>query len=669
MAERAEGPEAEAGEAASPSADAGVAAAALALAAARRRGARPDPALDAFLREQAELIRIQKEHLHEQRELVLSRLRWGRFSDRVKAALQVMTALVGLAVVAAIAVMAWQARAEHGLVIDAFQVPPDLARAGLTGQVAAARFLDKLQALQTATAVSDRPPQSYDNDWGADFKVDIPETGLTFSEFEKLLRDKLGHVDHVTGEVLSTPTGIAVTARLGDAPAETFTGAASDFDALAQKAAESVYHASQPYRFVEYLDQNGRVDEAFAVVADLAANGPPGERGWAYSKWAQMDLNDHGDAAAARLHAARGLGFTIGSDLNDRISLVNVAVWTGHEEANLSISKALDAEDQTRSPDTSQYFFEQNKLLGRAWLQFITPDYLGSAATWTKVADQHASTSGGARDAAMAATAYALDHDPAAARQAMASLPGPGVAGLLWDIAQGAFPALPAYWTAAVDTGDWSTALADARSVDAALEAGKAQRPIYGLMQQVWIWPLQALALARTQDLAGAQALIGKTPLDCYLCLRVRGQIAAAAGDRPASDRWFKEAVRQAPSSPFAYTEWGEALLAAGDTGAAIAQLTQAQAKAPQFADPIELTGEALLKKGDPNAAVAKFAEAARHAPRWGRDHLMWGEALARLGRTDEAKAQWRAAAGMALTAGERAELGRGVELSSKRGM
>ncbi len=59
-----------------------------------------------------------------------------------------------------------------------------------------------------------------------------------------------------------------------------------------------------------------------------------------------MDLNDHGDAAAARLHAAKGLGFTIGSDLNDRISLVNTEVWSGHEEANLSISKGLDAEDQ-----------------------------------------------------------------------------------------------------------------------------------------------------------------------------------------------------------------------------------------------------------------------------------------------------------------------------------
>ena len=110
------------------------------------------------------------------------------------------------------------------------------------------------------------------------------EPGLTFGEFGKLLRDKLGHVSHVTGEVLKTPDGIALTARIGDAPPQTFAGPPGSFDDLAQKAAEAVYRASQPYRFAEYLEHHDRVPEAFAVLADLAANGPPGERGWAYAE-------------------------------------------------------------------------------------------------------------------------------------------------------------------------------------------------------------------------------------------------------------------------------------------------------------------------------------------------------------------------------------------------
>jgi predicted Zn-dependent protease len=203
---------------------------------------------------------------------------------------------------------------------------------------------------------------------------------------------------------------------------------------------------------------------------------------------------------------------------------------------------------------------------------------------------------------------------------------------------------LPTYWIAA-EAGDWTVALADARAADAWLAERKPTRPLMGLLQAVWIHPLEALALARTGDIAGASALIGTTPLDCYLCLRVRGQIATEAKDGPAADRWFAEAARQAPSLPFAETEWGQALLARGDTGGAIAKLARANKASSHFADPLELWGEALLKKGDAKGAVEKFRAADAEAPHWGRNHRLWGEALSRLGRADEAKAQLRQAA------------------------
>jgi hypothetical protein len=106
-------------------------------------------------------------------------------------------------------------------------VPPDLARDGLTGEVVATRFLDKLQAMQTATT-SERPAGSYQYNWGSDIKVEIPETGVSLREFSKLLRDRFGHSNHITGVVIRTPTGIAVTARFGDATPATFTGPESD---------------------------------------------------------------------------------------------------------------------------------------------------------------------------------------------------------------------------------------------------------------------------------------------------------------------------------------------------------------------------------------------------------------------------------------------------------
>jgi hypothetical protein len=630
-----------------------------AVALARRkttRSRRIDQAAEAFLEKQGRLIDLQTEHLHEQRTLVLSRLRWGRFSDRMKALLQVMTALLGLAVVALVAGMAWQAHKAHGLVIEAFSVPPELAQTGLTGQVAASRFLDKLEALQVATANSDRPAESYESNWGSDFKVEIPETGLTFSEFDKLLRERLGHVSHVTGEVTTAPAGIAVTARTGDAPAQTFSGPATQYDDLAEKAAEAVYRASQPYRYSEYLDHQGRVAEALQVVSDLALNGPRSERGWAYSKWAMIELNDLGDAAAARRYAGLGLGYGAGSDLNDRISLVNAEIWSGHEEADLALSLELDRDDQRRLPDTSEVFYSANKLLGRAWLDVVRPDYAAAGRDWMQVSKENRGSHLAQLAPAMAATADALGHNLPAARAAMRQAPGEADPALAWDVAEGAFLALPGYWMPA-ELGRWPEALADARAMDAALEAGKAKRPIYGLMQQVWIWPLEALALGRAGDIAGGAALIGKTPLDCYLCLRVRGLLAADQRDWPAAERWFAEATREAPSVPLAYAEWGRMRLARGDAAGAIAVLAAAQAKGPRFADPLETWGEALMARGDPGGAARKFEAAASLAPNWGRNQLKWAEALGAAGRRTEARAHLRTATALDLAPVERAEL------------
>ena len=77
----------------------------------------------------------------------------------------------------------------------------------------------------------------------------------------------------------------------------------------------------------------------------------------------------------------------------------------------------------------------------------------------------------------------------------------------------------------------------------------------------------------------------------------------------PAAGRWFAEAVRQAPSSPFAYTEWGQTLLGKGVVDGAIAKLTLAHAKGPRFADPLELWKAmrlGLVGKGSPMDMLVK---------------------------------------------------------------
>jgi tetratricopeptide (TPR) repeat protein len=204
-----------------------------------------------------------------------------------------------------------------------------------------------------------------------------------------------------------------------------------------------------------------------------------------------------------------------------------------------------------------------------------------------------------------------------------------------------------------VEAKDWSGALA---AGDPAIAAAAGQ-PSATAFVQSFLRPRLAIAHAESGDFAGGESLIAPTPLTCDPCLIARGRIAALKGDAAASDRWFATAAANSPSTPFANTAWGEALLARGQADAAITKLAKAHSAGPRFADALEIWGEALARKGASEDALAKFAQAATYAPRWGRLHLKWGEALARAGKRDEARAKFKAAAGMEMSSAERAEL------------
>ncbi|HEY5411428.1 MAG TPA: hypothetical protein VIJ94_11960 [Caulobacteraceae bacterium] len=609
----------------------------------------------AFLRDQRRLINLQAEHLHEQRELHLAHLRVRRWKDRMSLSLQSLAATAGAGIAIAFAVMVWSAHQDHGLVIDAFSVPSEFSSEGLSGSVVAQRFLDKLNALQAATE-SDRPAETFQNNWGEDIKVEIPETGLKLGDLEKFLRDRLGNVSHVSGEVYKTSAGVAVTARLGDTPPRTFEGSRAEVDSLVQQAAESIYRFSQPYRYSGYLEQHDRVADAMSVISDLATNGPASERGWAYAEWALFELNDYGDANAARVHAKQGLGFTPGGTVRADIALIGEEVWSGHDEQALKYSRDLDPRTHQRTSETTQAYFEQNRLISAAYLSSLIGDHKTSAMQWRRVA-QTPEFEGLARlSYALVATEYALDHDPEAGRQVLEPLGPTDDTSFLEADAISAFMGLPAYQLA-MERGDWHAALDDARAADAWLETHKPKLRVMGLMQSVWIHPLEALAMAKGGDAAGAESLIESTPADCYLCLRVRGQIAAQMRDWPAAERWFGEATRQNPSVPYAFAEWGQERLARGDADGAIAVLQRAHEAGPQFADALEQWGEALMHKGDYRAAVAKFRAADDDAPQWGANHLHWGESLLRTGYERQAKAQLDRARGLSLSVSDRAEL------------
>jgi tetratricopeptide (TPR) repeat protein len=589
-------------------------AAALAAEAARSTPELAEKVSAYFVR-QSRLVEIQTEHLHEQRAVNLQLLKLKRFDERLRVALRLFVILGATVIGIGALIMIRDAIVDHGLVVEAFSVPPDLVRDGLTGEVVANRFLDKLQAMQAATQ-SDRPSNSYQYNWGSDIKVEIPETGLDLNTLSKYFRDRFGHANRITGEVIRTTTGIAVTARFGDVPPATFAGAERDFDELAGKAAEAVYQASQPYRFAQYLRDHGRNDEALSVISTLATSGAESERGWADIEWGWLLMTAYGDLDGGRRHCLRGLSHAGELTESAEICLIETEVWSGHDEKALGYSRPLAVSAQHKVPGTTEEFFEGNRIISVAWLETLTGDIQKSIKDWTLAETTPFWLGTEKLAAALVANAYAVNHDPNSARAVARTLdPNVDTSALELDALNGFYP-LPTYWIAAA-SGDWPAALADARSSDTWLDTHASANKLLAPLRSVWIQPLEALAMAHSGDVAGAEKLAAATPLDCYLCVRVRGQISTIKRDWPSAERWFAEAARQSPSLPFAFSEWGELELAKGDIDGAIAKFDSAHRRSPYFADALKGWGDALALQSKSKSALAKFDEALKYAPHW----------------------------------------------------
>ena len=115
---------------------------------------------------------------------------------------------------------------------------------------------------------------------------------------------------------------------------------------------------------------------------------------------------------------------------------------------------------------------------------------------------------------------------------------------------------------------------------------------------------------------AQAQALIGRTPLDCYHCVRVRGLVARRDGDPAAAQRWFAGRPGS-PSLPAAFSDWGKLLLDARRYPSAEVKLREASRLAPNWADPLKSWGDLLAAQGKREEALAKYDAALKLAPKW----------------------------------------------------
>ena len=103
----------------------------------------------------------QRHHMHEQ----LKQIHLDIWEKWLGVFLRLATSVVGVAAAVAVGFLVWGAAHSNGLRVEPFSVPPDLAAHGLTGQVVAARVIDRLNQLQSQTNTA-RPARSYTNSWG-----------------------------------------------------------------------------------------------------------------------------------------------------------------------------------------------------------------------------------------------------------------------------------------------------------------------------------------------------------------------------------------------------------------------------------------------------------------------------------------------------------------------
>lgn len=564
----------------------------------------------AYFDKQSRLVEIQTEHLHEQRAVSLSLLKLRRIAERLKVALQFVAAMAGVLFVVVLLRMVWSASSDRELVVEAFSVPPDLAARGITGQVMASQILDKLGEIN-AQANSSRLPSSYAAHWAQQAKVEIPETGLSLAELQRFFREWLGHETHITGDVIRTPEGLALTIRAGESGGQTVRAAENELSTLALNAAEAAFQSTQPYRFSWYLRNTGRPSEMIAVLRKLAAEAPTlREQAWALAGLC-ADLGDVGDLAGS-IQAGRAAIATNASPPVGLLNLQQFEYFDGEDELSLQHLRqgllSLDTSAEDLAPDAVYMLRLANRAVEEDFLgdfQAATNDYQDAVAgprfennkSWAPLAQAYEMARNHDVSGSLAVSAHQSFTDVDAIK-ALADGGEEYVANYERDIS----------------VEDWTGAVADIRDAIAAAPQVAAQAPI---AISIFLKPRLAYALSRAGQQAEAERIAAQLPQNCYRCARARGWVATTAQDWSRADREFAEAVREGPSLPGAYYDWGASLLVRGDAEGAMQKFEAAHKRGPHFADPLKAWGDALEHQGKSKAAIAKYDEAFKFAPNW----------------------------------------------------
>lgn len=603
LGEEDEKPDGESVEATSSVATSAEAFAAAVAAIASRQ----DPAVardtSAFLQEQTQLLKVQKEHLKDEHALRMSHLRNMLREEKVRClalrlrvGFQILVTLALCVLCLGLLVMLHDAFTSKSVVIEPFEVPAGLVARGLSGKVVASGLLDELNQLQAATRTIFAKP-SLANAWASDVKLALPEAGISIGEMSQLLKARFGHDVHIDGELVALDGGgLALTVRGDGVPPMTFTSEAGDLAHITTQAAEYVYAQSQPAVWAIYLSNTGRFAEAVAFSEAAFRAVDKADRPYLLNAWANSLASSGGSRrdvldlyrAAVKLKPDFWIGYN---------NIMNSLWGAGDEEGAWKVGEDMRRRAGGRPGRASEIYYENWDTLTwnlPVWLESTIADAERNGGSGSQLTSSGVSV----------AEIYARMHDDAAARLAMKTIK-----------ADAHDPTIPAqlHFTRALlasDTGDWEAAAAEMTAYRSAFEnpAVSYNYPGYNC----WIAP--ALEATGHPDDADAVLKSAGSYVDCY---RFRADILDRRNDWRGAQKAYADAVALAPDLPAAYYSWGVALERHGDLAVAEVKLKAANQRGPHWADPLKAWGDVLLKQGHQEDARTKYEEALKYAPNW----------------------------------------------------
>ena len=549
------------------------------------------------------VLEEQADYLHAQ----TAELKLNHIGNSVRAVLWGVLALLAFGLLVLIGAIVVRAARADALVVESFHVPPAMAAKGLSGEVVATQVLDKLAEMQDQSE-STRAASSYANNWGKDLKIDIPNTGATADQIWTLLRGWLGKETRISGEVIETPQGLALTARVGGKPGQRFVSKSNDLDALVAQGAELIYARTQPYRHAIFLLNANRKAERIAALQQLTGNESAIERKWAYNGLS-VSLRNEGDFRGAIVMANKALAI----DLNMIPAIGNLGSangMLGHDQLMVDLYRrwsTIKAGKEYDARIVAANSCQQRTALGQAERNPVLLDEAGncleaSASSMSTLAPMARVDAALMRNDPGPALAFEPPPEPGSTAEELASTRASYR--LDAEMIRGPSPAL----AKALD--EWRAARAKFLELSPARSYFLAGTPVF-------VVPSQARALAMLGRVDEAAALIARTPLDCYECVRTRGLVAEARGDRRGAQLWYLAAAKLGPRLPAAFADWGRLLARAGRHQSAEVKLREAVRLAPNWADPLKSWGDMLAAQGQRDEAIAKYDAALKLAPNW----------------------------------------------------